>query len=36
MKNNKPKKKTPKLIMTVAFEIEKSKDPKRKAQTGII
>jgi hypothetical protein len=36
IENNKAKKKMPKQIIIVAFEIEKSKDPKRKAQTGII
>jgi hypothetical protein len=36
MENSNAKKKMPKQIIIVAFEIEKSKAPKRKAQTGII
>jgi hypothetical protein len=36
MENNKAKKEMPKQIIIVAFEIDKSKAPKRKAQTGMI
>jgi hypothetical protein len=36
IENSVAKKKMPKQIMIVAFEIEKSNDPRRKAQTGII
>ena len=36
IENSNAKKKLPKQIIIVAFEIDKSKAPKRKAQTGMI